>query len=492
MSKSSPLRPIPLRGRRTFAAFLLAGLAASGTITATAPAQARTVVMVSIDGMNPEYVTQAEQRGLSMPNLRAIMAEGSHAEGARGIAPTVSWPSAVTLMTGTSPAQHGVLNNERFEPADRNTAGGLYLYDADVKTDTLWHAAARAGLITANVDQLSTVGGTAVHYDIPRYQPSPWDDENRKAIGSAARPAGLLAALERDLGPYNGIDFRTDDYDATRVRYAVEILRRYRPQFLTLHLSAVDVEAHEHAPFSPQANRAAQDVDMLIGQLWSATKAVDPDSVLVVVSDHGQAPATKRLNLRIPLIEAGLITVTPSGNGRAARITDWQADIWAASDAAIMLRDPGDEATRRRVREVLGRLAADPANGIARIIEGQDIAALEGYTGASFVVQMQSGTVVGGALAGDLVQSMAAPVGVHGYLPDNRQMDAAFFITGSGIRAGQNLGRIDIRQIAPTVAQALGVSLRDARQAALPVFTQAPAPAHASTGAAAGSPERRP
>ena len=38
-------------------------------------------------------------------------------------------------------------------------------------------------------------------------------------------------------------------------------------------------------------------------------------------------------------------------------------------------------------------------------------------------------------------------------------MDASFFITGPGVPAGKNLGRIDMRDIAPTIAALMGVGL---------------------------------
>jgi hypothetical protein len=48
-------------------------------------------------------------------------------------------------------------------------------------------------------------------------------------------------------------------------------------------------------------------------------------------------------------------------------------------------------------------------------------------------------------------------------------MRAAFFIEGPGVARGRDLGLIDMRQIAPTVAQLLGVHLRSASQLPLPI-----------------------
>ena len=42
--------------------------------------------------------------------------------------------------------------------------------------------------------------------------------------------------------------------------------------------------------------------------------------------------------------------------------------------------------------------------------------------------------------------------GEHGYLPENRDMDAASSSPARGCRAGADLGRIDMRDVAPTLA----------------------------------------
>lgn len=49
--------------------------------------------------------------------------------------------------------------------------------------------------------------------------------------------------------------------------------------------------------------------------------------------------------------------------------------------------------------------------------------------------------------------------GTHGYLNNTRELQASFFIAGPAIPAGKALGAIDMRDIAPTLASILGVSL---------------------------------
>jgi hypothetical protein len=56
-------------------------------------------------------------------------------------------------------------------------------------------------------------------------------------------------------------------------------------------------------------------------------------------------------------------------------------------------------------------------------------------------------------------QSRARSVaGTHGFAPSHPELLASFFIAGPGIRRGLDLGEIDMRSIAPTLAKALGLN----------------------------------
>jgi len=82
---------------------------------------------------------------------------------------------------------------------------------------------------------------------------------------------------------------------------------------------------------------------------------------------------------------------------------------------------------------------------------------------------MKPGAEPGWALSGPLV-TPAPGTGTHGYLPDRPEMRASFFVMGPNVAAGRNLGVIDMRQVAPTVAGLLGVSLPTAKGAKLSIF----------------------
>ena len=75
------------------------------------------------------------------------------------------------------------------------------------------------------------------------------------------------------------------------------------------------------------------------------------------------------------------------------------------------------------------------------------------------------------ALAGPLVREVSVR-GTHGYSPTHPELRAFFLIAGPEIRKGANVGDIDMRSIAPTLAKVLGVSLPAAALPALAIFSR--------------------
>ncbi len=68
-----------------------------------------------------------------------------------------------------------------------------------------------------------------------------------------------------------------------------------------------------------------------------------------------------------------------------------------------------------------------------------------------------------------MVVFQPTPKGSHGFWPLFPEMRSSFFVLGEGVARGRALGIIDMRQIAPTVANLLGVPMPTAAQAKLKV-----------------------
>jgi predicted AlkP superfamily pyrophosphatase or phosphodiesterase len=433
-------------------------------VAAINSARAASVLMISVDGMKPEYVLDADAHGLKIPFLKSLLRDGAYARGVKGVWPTVTYPSHTTILTGVLPAQHGIYNNLEFDPK-HNFAEEWFWYADQIRAPTLWQAAHDAGLSTASVGWPVSVGATQVDFLIPEYWRifRPTADLNpadADLIAALSRPEGMLQKMQMRLGPYMAGNDPSPSGDEIKTRFSLDILRAHKPSFMTIHLSSLDEEEHGHGPFSPEANQTLETIDGWLAQLFAAARANDPDAIAVVVSDHGFVALTHRLNLMQAFVQAGLIQ---SGGA-------WSAQPWSAGGmAAIMLKQPADEQTLTQVRALLQTLKSDGRNGIAEILEGDAVKQRGAFPNASFLVIMKLGYYLTGDPAAPLLSEVQGTPGSHGFSPDYPDMRASFFAAGTGIAHHRDLGVIDMRQIAPTVAQLLNVRLPSATQAPLPV-----------------------
>ncbi|WP_375187149.1 alkaline phosphatase family protein [Sphingobium yanoikuyae] len=438
-----------------------AALFASALLAVTPlPALAEPVLLISIDGLRPGDVLEADKRGLALPNLRHFLTDGAHAAGVTGVLPTLTYPSHTTLMTGVSPGKHGIVSNNSFDPMQINQ-GGWYWYAQDVKVPMLWDAAAKAGLSTGNIHWPVSVAAKGISWNLPQIWRTGHADDAR-LLDALATP-GLKAELERAVGqPYAmGIDESLSG-DQNRGRFATALIAAHQPDFLTVYLTALDHEQHGSGPDTPAAKAVLEKIDAIVGDLIAAERKAHPDALIALVSDHGFEATHSGLNLFRPFIDAGLITLGADG-----KVASWQAMPWiGGGSAAIMLARPDDQMLADKVKGLLDRLAANPANGIDRIVDRAEMVKLGGNPQAAFTINLKPGFVT------DIFRGANAPLvaptpvkGMHGYFPGPANLRATFMAMGPGVKPGKDLGLIDMRAIAPTLAKAMGASLPDAEAA---------------------------
>ncbi len=431
-------------------------------------AVAEPVLLISIDGLQPADVIEADKRGIDIPNLKRFVKEGSYASGVKGVLPTVTYPSHTTMLTGVSPDRHGIIGNTTFDPMQINQ-GGWYWFASDIKVPTLWDAAAKAGLKVANVHWPVSVGASSITWNLPQIWRTGHSDD-AKMVKALATP-GLIEGLESELGSYaNGID-ESIEGDENRGRFAVRLIEQKKPDFATVYLTALDHEQHGEGPNTKAAHKVLQRIDKIVGNLIAAQMAAHSNSVIAVGSDHGFAATNVEINLFRAFIDAGLIKLDNDG-----KVKSWEAMPWPAGGSiAVVLARPDDAVLSARVLAQLNTLQSDPQNKIERIANRNQIAEMQANPLASYYLNMAPGALAGGfkGLNAAVVGS-AKSKGTHGYFPDAPDMRSSFMMMGTGVAKGRNLGEIDMRAIAPILADVMGAELPDAkvRTKGAPAFTK--------------------
>ena len=443
--------------RKTVIAALLLNVIAPMWIATEAQNRNRSatvpVVLISIDGLKPDHVLDADRHGLKIPNLRKLATEGARASGVTGVLPTVTYPSHTTIVTGVAPAKHGIVANSPFDPFSKNL-NGWYWYSEDIKVPTLWDACAKARIATSSVDWPATVGAN-ITFNIVQY----WRAENaedRKLIRALSTP-GLFAEAESALGPYSDGNDYSPAGDARRAAFNVYLIEKKQPRFHLSYFGSLDDEEHRSGPYSAQTFAVLERLDVLIGQLRAAAEKIGGGrAIICVVSDHGFKVTDKEVNVNSALREAGLIELNEQG-----RVKSWRAFAWyGGGSAGVMLKDEKDEEARKIAGDVLKRLGNDVSSGVAIVSDRTSSRLLGGFPDAAYVIALKSGYRLGSKLQGP-VTAAVRPAGTHGYAPDIPEMNSSFFIAGPGI-ASRDLGQIDMRDIAPTLASLIGAKLSSA------------------------------
>ena len=465
-----------MRKPKRFVSFAFMVVACLAAVSLSASPQSApagpAVLLISIDGLHPGNVLEADRYGLKIPTLRRLLRQGAHATGVRGVLPTVTYPSHTTMLTGVWPLRHGIPTNVPFDPLNRNL-GVWYWYAEDIKAPTLWDAARAGGYVVGSISWPVSVAAPGIDWNIPEYWRAMKSPEEIKLVRSISTP-GLFRDLEPVAGRYTNDLDDVIPGDEARTRYAVAMIGQKRVRFLTIHMAGFDHVEHEAGPYSAEAFRVLEAIDGMVAEMERAMRAADPRAIVCIVSDHGFAATTKETHLNAALVEAGLIRLTPPRPSVPQTVADWDAVAWnSGGSTAIMLQNGADRAVATKVEQLLRRLAADPENGIAAILDPAQVAQMGGTPGPAFVVDFRPGYAAGGALTGPIVRDRKTTGGAHGYAPTHPELLASFMIAGPGIAAGKDLGEIDMRAIAPTLAQVMGVPFPTADLKPLDVLARA-------------------
>lgn len=407
--------------------------------------------MISIDGLKGDDIAAADKLGLKIPNLRNLIARGTRASGVRGIFPSVTYPSHTTLITGCYPAHHKILANGVFDPPTTQSTGNWIWDYREIGVPTLLDAARAAGWTTAAVGWPVTVGAPADYLFPEVWQPDRFD-RRLVAMSAASKPRDLLAEVltRYDLGP----SVRDDDKLTRIARYIVD---QYKPRLMLVHLVDIDHAEHSKGPGSPEAMKAIEDSDRCVGEILESYKSAGllDHTLVAIVSDHGFLPIEKQFNANVVLRNAGLIRFRDPKDKHAA---EYDAAGWVAGGScAILLRDPSDMGALERARAAL-RPYVGEGKPIRKMLERNEIEKAGSNPRAALMLDAGDGYTFGSRATGE-AETKSGMHGMHGQMPDRPGLAATLILAGPGVKAGELIPETRMVDIAPTVAELLGLRL---------------------------------
>jgi predicted AlkP superfamily pyrophosphatase or phosphodiesterase len=446
-------------------AFCQTGASAPVTVTGSeASRPIQRVVLVSIDGLKPEAYLQPDPRGLKIPTLRWMMQRGAKSDGVLSVFPSLTYPAHTTMATGASPGRHHIVANRSFDP-DENDLDGWRWYAEDIAVRPLWQVAEERGLDTALIHWPVSVGA-AVKWNVPEY----WRASNRqdqKLLRAVSTP-GLLKAVAAESPEFWSRYPPPNVMDDALTDIALHVLTVGQPRLLLLHLVEVDAAQHRFGVDSPEALQAIEKDDAQVARILEALGrlGLQKDAALVVASDHGFRSAPQVVRPCTLLTEDGLIAV------EGGRIVSWKATVHAhAGEAYVYVKEPSDQSTRERVRQLFEAKRTEPGSGIARLYESAEIRQLGGDPEAFLFLGAGAEFQFGSGCLGDY-RVPSKYRASHGFDPRDEDMRASLLMVGPGIPHG-TISEARLIDIAPTIAKWLGLELPEAEGTALRIV---PAP----------------
>ncbi|WP_207513974.1 alkaline phosphatase family protein [Longitalea luteola] len=415
-------------------------------------AQESHVILISIDGLRPEFY---KDPSWNMVHLRQGMETGAYADGVDGVFPTVTYPSHTTMISGVKPLKHGVYYNT---PAEPNGVTGKWLWNySTIKVPTLFSQAKEKGLKTASVFWPVSVGGPAT-YNIPEYWYLPKEKGQERVMGKAlqenANPPGLYEELEQyATGKMDELDFNGDylGMDENFARMSCYLIRKYKPSLLAVHLVTVDHFEHEQGRDGDKVRAAIAGVDRAIKSIREAVQkaGIADKTTFIITGDHGFVDIHASLTPNALLAKAGLYDPQKPEN--------WKAYFHPSGGAAFLqLKDKNDKHTKEKVLQLLkGLPAAQQQTFIIKTREELDAVGADAT--AAFALAAKPGYTFNGAATGEFIR--AAKGGTHGFFPDFKEIQTGFVAFGKGIKKGVVIRQMGLVDIAPLISKLLQLDL---------------------------------
>ena len=421
----------------------------------SAPPQAQTasrhVVIISLDGF-PSWAL--DDPYLPVPTIRRLAARGAVAKGMRPVNPTVTWPNHTTLVTGVTPAKHGVLFNGllKRDPGVPPRVEPWLPRDEMVRGKTLYDIAHARGMTTAQVDWVAILAAPTVTWEFPE-RPAP-----DGGIAQELVKAGVLSQNELETFATRNVIWR----DHIWTQAAAHIIRQHKPNLMMYHLLNLDSTQHRYGPRTPAAMSTMALLDTHVARIVEAVEqaGLTARTTFFVVSDHGFRLVKRQIRLNAAFMQAGLLKAQ---DGKVLQSEVYAVPEGGSAIVYVTVPDPTGDLLAR------ARKAIASVEGIDAVIEPADYAryglplpSVNNQMGALFITPKDGYAFT--AAVGDevVVDAVEGSLGAHGYPSTDPELSALFVASGAGIAPGVQLDVINSVDVAPTMAELLGLALENA------------------------------
>ncbi|GAA1617788.1 nucleotide pyrophosphatase/phosphodiesterase family protein [Actinoplanes couchii] len=313
------------------------------------------LVVLDVVGLTPRLLEH-------MPRLRAV-ADGGFRGRLEPVLPAVTCSVQATLLTGETPAGHGIVGNGWYF----RDLGEVLLWrqhNALVGGEKVWQAARKRkpGYTVANICWWYAMGADVDWTVTPR---PVYHADGRKEPDCYTDPPELHDDLTAALGTFPLFSYWGPGAGLASSKWicaaAQRVMAAHDPDLTLVYVPHLDYDLQRYGPSDPRAAAAAAELDLVLEPLLTA--AAGRDATVVVLSEYGITDVRQPVDVNRALRTEGLLRVhTQEG---MEYLDPWTSRAFAVADhqiAHVYVRDPAD---LPRVEKLLQGLP-----GVAEVLPG--------------------------------------------------------------------------------------------------------------------------
>lgn len=371
-----------------------------------------TVILISIDGLRNEDFNNPK---LTIPTLRSLLHSGSFVQNVESSYPSRSLPAHATMLTGMFPADHGIVSDWKFDEKKGGSSEEKFAASSEIKIETIWQAAKRAGLKT-----------TAINF--------PFTDATNTDFSS------------QDLG------------------IASAWVEKNRPQLVMIRFDDLANSLQRFGWGSVETTAALEKIDSTVRKILDSVERSGRtnETTFFIVSSHGFAKIEHEFKPNVILAKKGFITL-----GAKGKIINWTATTYSSGGtAAVYLKDAKNEGAAKEVEKIFLEIHNQEASPIWRIVSKKEATKLGADPQAAFFLDAAPRFLISEETTGKKLTEKLSPTAgqtTSGYLPSRSEMRGVIIAAGKGIKPKTQIEYARLTDIAPTIARLLGFEFKVSR-----------------------------
>lgn len=408
------------------------------------------LIVISIDALGTVDIDLHKEK---IPTLYSLIKKGTLVKKIKGIYPTLTYPSHVTLMTGMYPKNHGIVNNTKNQ--SNRLSPDWFWYDREIKVPTIYDTAKKEGLTTASF-LWPVTASSSIDYNIAEIFPNRiWNNQVMISL-KASSPLFLLSMNQKYGHLRKGImqPFLDDFITAC----TVDTILTKSPDLTLVHLVDMDSMRHAYGVQSKEAIDALQRQDARLEKIIQATKdnGTFDQTHFVVLGDHYQIDVSTMIKLNALFVKKGWSKLKKNG----AIKQNWQVYAKSCDGSTYIYCSKNCRVAPEIIKESIIHL-----DGIEHVYLTDEIKTMGADPNATLMVEAKPDFYFNDEAHGTLFEEVTQQdigkinryFGVHGFHPDkpNYETTACFF--GPTIKEGHIIERANLIDEAPTFAKLLNL-----------------------------------